>query len=357
MSIAILLGLITVTVLWLLLPLIPALCEFMAPTDTAPLTVVSRDSSDIAFFSKSFRNYLLPLAEKFDFTTLRDSEPAILSDGTPFVRVQGVAQLPFVQHPLEKTVDHLVIAGDGAILPDRVTFQREIFGVKSLIGGSDCTFRAILAEGNLTLHDRSIVLRWAHSVGVFEVHEGTALYGRASSDEALHLALGTSFEWIAAPVISVGKTQVSPVEAGQDIQRSPRKLDDMIAMTDDTYRFDGDLVVSERSIVTGNLVVTGKVTIESNSHIRGSLKAHEMVTLGEGCLIDGSIITMASICVGRKCTIGGQLIAEEEISVGHGSLIGSREKPVTVSAPHVTLCAGVVVSGMVVAQGAGKTMA
>lgn len=357
MSIMIFLIFLAVTILWLLLPLIPALRELITPTDIAPLTVVSRESSDIAFFAKNFRHYLLPQVEEFDFTLLRDSEPAMLPDGTPFVRVQGSAQLPFQQHQSMDIVDCLVIAGDGTTLPDSMTLLREVYGVGSLRGGTDCAYRAILAERDLELGMRSVVLRWVHSVGGLDVQEGTILYGRASSDQALHLAPGVTFEWIAAPVISIvsAKEYATP-KLEEKVQRSPLDLGDMIAMSDNTYRSDGDFTVAEKSLLTGHLVVTGGLVVGPGAHVRGNLKAHETVTLGDGCRIDGSIVARSTVVIGKNCIIGGPLISEQEIIVGHGSAIGTLEKPATVSAPRVSLHAGVTVSGMVVVNNEGKTV-
>ncbi|CAG0961204.1 hypothetical protein ANAEL_00640 [Anaerolineales bacterium] len=357
MSITIFLVFLAVTILWFFLPLIPALREFIAPTDIAPLTVVSRESSDIAFFANNFRNYLLPQIEKFNFTLLQNSEPAMLPDGTPFVRVQGAEQLPFQQHQSMNMVDYLVIAGDETMLPNSMTLLREVYGVGSLRGGDDCVYRAILVEGDLELRRRCVILRWVHSVGGLDAQEGTILHGRASSDQALHLAPGVTFEWIAAPVISVVSAKEYATETSvEKVQRSPIDLGDMVAMSDNTYRTDGDFAVPEKSLVTGHLVVTGGLVIGPGAHIRGNLKAHETVTLGDGCRIDGSIVARSTVFIGKNCIIGGPLISEKEITVGHGSAIGTQEKPATVSAPRVSLHSGVTVSGMVVANNEGKTV-
>lgn len=357
MSITIFLILLLVTIVWLLLPIIPALRELIAPTDIAPLTVVSRESSDIAFFANNFRRYILPQIEKFDFSLIQDSEPAKLHDGTPFVRVQGVAQLPFQQHLSMNAVDYLIIAGDGTTMPDGMTVMREVYGVGSLRGGTDCAYRAILAEGDLELRMKSVVLRWVHSVGALDVHEGTILHGRASSDQALHLASGVTFEWIAAPVISVVPAKEDAIgKVEGKVQRSPIDLGDMVAMSDNTYRSDGDFTVAENSLLTGHLVVTGALVIGSGSHVRGNLKAHETVTLGDGCKIDGSIVARSTVIIGENCVIVGPLISEQEITVGHGSAIGTLEKPATISAPRVSLHTGVTVSGMVVVKNEGKTV-
>jgi hypothetical protein len=52
------LALLGLTLLWLLLPLLPALRELARPTDVAPLKVVDRSSGYVAYFARNFRQYL-----------------------------------------------------------------------------------------------------------------------------------------------------------------------------------------------------------------------------------------------------------------------------------------------------------
>jgi len=328
----------------------------MKPTDIDPLRVVPRDSSAVSFFANNFRNYILKQVEKYDFSSLRDYQPARLPDGTPFVRVQGSGKLPLKETSSANTVDHVVIAGVGSILPDDTTFLREVYGVASLMGGGNCVYRAILAEEELTLQPGSIVLRWGHSVGVFNVHENSILHGRASSDKELHLMPGVTFEWIAAPVISVESAEEHIGTAKEEVQRVPFELDDMIKMTDDTYRYNGDILLPDRSLVTGNLVVKGRLMIGPETCIRGNLKSHGAITLGNGCIVEGSIVTSSLLTIGKNCILWGPIISEKQITVGNGSAVGTQDKPATVSAPLVNLHSGVVVTGMVVAQSAGKTL-
>jgi len=346
---------LALTLLWLLFPLTPSLLEFARPTDINPLKVVSRDSGDIAFFANNFRSYFLTQAEKFDFTTIRDSELSKLPDGSPFIRIRGTAWDPTTQNQASKTVDFLVIAGPETTLPDNVTFLREVYGVGELTGGVGCAYRAILADKSLTLPGQSIILRWAHSIGKLTVQEGSILHGRASSDDEFFLASGVTFEWICAPIISVGVIEKRDDTRQLQLQNVTFDQVDLKIMTDGTYRFDGDISIPANGLVTGNFVVTGQINIGSGAHVKGSMKAYKDINTEENCRIDGSVVTRSAINIGKFSIIEGPLISEAGIVIGQSTLIGSKDKPSTVSAPSVTIHSGVVIHGMVVAQRIGQT--
>ncbi|KAA0895224.1 polymer-forming cytoskeletal protein [Oryzomonas rubra] len=345
---------LTLTFLWLLFPLIPSLLEFVRPTDIDPLKVVSRDSGDIAFFANNFRNYFLTQAEKFDFTTIQDTELSKLPDGSPFIRIRGNV---WNQKHASAPVDYIVIAGPETTLPDDVTFLREVYGVGGLTGGVGCAYRAILADKSLTLLEQSIVLRWVHSIGKLTVQEGSILHGRASSDEELCLAIGVTFEWISAPVIFVGKTEIHSDTSPMQLRRVVFNQVGLKVMADGTYRFEGDISIPANSLFTGNIVVSGQINVGYGAHVKGSMKAYKDIKVGGNCKIDGSVVTRLTINIEKLCIIQGPLIAEAGISIGQGSIIGSKEKHSTVSAPSVTIYSGAVIYGMVVAQHIGQTSA
>jgi hypothetical protein len=346
-----------ITIIWFMLPLVPSIQELLIPTDTDPLKVVPRDTGDISFFARNFRKYILSQLQKYDFSVLSDYEPAKLSDGTPFVRVQGTGQLPLQENSIVNTVDHVVIAGTGTILQDDTTFLREVYGMKSFIGGVQCIYRAILSEEDLTLSAGSTVLRWAHSVGLFTIGENSLLYGRASSDKELHLAPGVTFEWIAAPLISVGTPGEPHGIKGimkETVKRIPFELDETTTMAGDTHRHEGDLLIRGQRLVSGNLIVTGRLDIMPGSCVQGNIKAYKEVTIGDKCIVQGSIVTKTVLTVGTECILWGPLVSEQEINVGYHSTVGTTDKPTTIVAPIVALYPGVAISGMVIAQNTGQ---
>jgi predicted acyltransferase (DUF342 family) len=343
---------------WLLLPLIPAIRELLKPTDTDPLKVVSRESSAISFFANNFRSFFLTQADQYNFSSLKDFEPATFSDGTPFIRVQGRGRFPVRHDSSQDLVDYLVIVGNDAVFPDNTTFLREIYAVRSMTGGRSCIYRAILAEERLTIPEDCIVLRWAHCVEKFSVGDYTVLHGRASSDRALVLGQDVQFEWIAAPVISVG-----PLEEKAEVKKGIDGLvtfefKDMIEMPGGkgTYRCVGDLPIGNRNLVTGSLVVTGELDIGEETVIKGNLKCYGKTSIGAGCVVEGSIVTRSPLQIGENCVVNGPVISEEEITIGAGSVIGTEQINATISAPQIYLNKGVVIKGMVIAESEGKTI-
>ncbi|MBN1382501.1 MAG: polymer-forming cytoskeletal protein [Deltaproteobacteria bacterium] len=353
-----LLLLLLITVGWFLLPFIPSVRELLRPTDTEPLRVVSRESSAISFFANNFRRYFLSQADQFDFSTIRDFEPATFPDGTPFVRVQGQGTFPLTNNPSESMVDYLVIAGEDTVFPEDTAFLREIYGVKSVKGARNSIYRAILAEEDLLVPEECIILRWAHAVHSFDVGENTRLHGRASAEKNLRLASGVLFEWIAAPVISIGHVEEVNDVKKDDSRLTPFEFKDMIKMTKggDTYRSVGDLNIPNRSLVTGSLVIKGDLDIGEETVVRGNLKCDGKISIGDGCAVEGSIVTRSALHIGEKCAIKGPIISEEEVTVATGSVIGMDKGKTTISAPNVYLHNGVVIKGMVVAQREGKTV-
>jgi len=96
--------------------------------------------------------------------------------------------------------------------------------------------------------------------------------------------------------------------------------------------------------------------INPETCIKGSLKSDGEITLGDGCIVEGGVVTSSPVTIGKNCILWGPIISEKQITVGHGSIVGTKDKPATISAPLVNLHSGVAVTGMVVAQSAGKTL-
>src|SRR5512141_411022 len=81
------LALLALGVLWLLLPMLPALRELVRATDVAPLKVVDRSSGYVAYFARNFRQYLARQMAALPAEAQAGDYLGKLPDGTQFIRI------------------------------------------------------------------------------------------------------------------------------------------------------------------------------------------------------------------------------------------------------------------------------
>jgi predicted acyltransferase (DUF342 family) len=344
------LALAAVTAGWFLLPLIPAIRELVAPVDTAPLDVVGRDAGDVAFFAHGFRKYLTGQLER-----LQPDLPAEylgrLPDGTLFARVTRM--LDTLQHGAEENGAHdrVMLLEQPAVLKGGEMFLREVYARSDILGGPDAAYRALLADGAISLGERSRVLRWVHAVGPLVVGAGSSLLGRVSSDTSVVLGRGTLVERVGAPAIRTeapvgprlameqqragGEARVFALPAGS------RKIGDHL-------RIEGDLELPWHTVMDTNLVVAGMLHLGPRARIQGSVKAHGDVVTERGSRIAGSLVGRAAITLGEDASVGGPIIAEGPLEIRSGATIGAPDALTTVSAPSLKLGLGVTIHGQIV---------
>jgi hypothetical protein len=343
------LALLALALLWFLLPLLPALRELRAPSDVAPLKVVDRSSGHVAYFARNFRQYLdkqLPAeAGVGDYA-------GNLLDGTPFIRVNHRADALAPGAPGGE--QRLVILDTPQALTGDGLFRMELFARAALEGAPGTAFRAVYAERELALGERSQVLRWTHAGGALSVGSHSVLRGRVSSDTAVSLASDVGFERIGAPVISAGRAQDPPPAPPADppIFRLP---EDRARRLGDAIRIEGDLDVPEGVLVAATLVVTGRLRIGLGAIVRGSLKAHGDLELGDEAQVTGSAVSRGRVWLGQASWVGGPAIAETAVRIGKGAVVGTPAQEATVAAPEVELAPGATVYGQISAARSGRT--
>lgn len=345
------LALLALTLLWLLLPMLPALREVVRPTDIAPLKVVDRSSGYVAYFARNFRQYLDRQMAALPAEAQAGDYVGKLPDGTQFLRVHkspaGLA------HEVEAgTQNRLVVVDHSMKLADDRTFLMEVYARAPTIGGAGSVYRAIYADRELGLGERSTVLRWAHAVGTLGVGSHSVLRGRITSDTAVVLGGNVVFERIGAPVISAGTVR-------QPSAPSPKLMSWMppagARHVGDHYRVEGDLEIAGGMQVQTSLVVSGMLRVGPGTLVEGSLKGYRDVELTDGAQVRGAVVARGRIMVGADAWIGGPAIAEERIRIGQGSVVGGPNLPATVSAPEVELMAGATVYGQISAPLGGRT--
>jgi predicted acyltransferase (DUF342 family) len=344
------LALLGLTLVWLLLPLLPAFRELARPTDVAPLKVVDRSSGYVAYFARNFRQYLDRQMAALPGEAQAGDYVGKLPDGTQFVRIHKSPQ--GLTHEVDAGTQNRLVVVDGSMtLQDNETFLMEVYARAPMIGGAGSVYRAIYADRELGLGERSTVLRWAHAGGTLGVGSHSVLRGRITSDTAVVLGGNVVFERIGAPRISVGTEAGTPPAPapGQPFALPGARL------LGDHHRVEGDLEIPAGARVTSSLVVAGTLTIGPGALVEGSVKAHRDIELGDAAQVQGSVVARRRVMVGASAWIGGPVIAEERIRIGQRSVVGGPELPATVSAPVIELAAGATVYGQVSAPLGART--
>jgi len=342
------LALLGVTLAWFLLPLLPALRELLRPSDIAPLKVVDRSAGKLGYFARNFRQYLdkvlPPEAGAGDYA-------AKLLDGTAFVRVSRRPEQLAGEGQVERRV---VMLDSPQILPGKQTFLMEVYARAPLVSGPATNYRALYAEGDLTLGESNRVFRWLHAGGLLAVGDHSVLRGRVSSDSRVMLGTDVVFERAGAPVIAHGAAREPPASvngAGKTWQPPAEAL-----QVGDHLRIEGDLDIPKGTRVRGDLVVAGRLRIGAGSVVEGSVKAHRDLELAEGARVTGAAVSRARVSVGPGAWVGGPVIAERGIRLAENSVVGGPRLPATVAGVEVELAPGATVYGQISATRGGRTL-
>lgn len=341
------------TILWFLLPLLPALRELFRPTDIMPLQVVGRDAADVALFARGFQAYVTRQLERLP-TDATEELLGKLPDGTPFVRARRLAEPLVAEAKREEGLDRVVVLTGPASFGGGETFVREVYAKAALAGGPGTIYRALLGDAGLTLGPHTTVLRWVHARGELLVGDGSLLAGRASSDQAIRLGTGITFDRLAAPRIVVGGGSTVPEIAA--VPAAPLDLPaDRARQVGDHVRIEGDLTIPAGAMVGGHLVVTGALSIGPGARMTGNVKAHGAIEIGAGAVLEGAVVSRSAVMTGLRARVAGPIVAESEVSVGPGAVIGDPQRPTSLACPRVVLGAGVTVHGLITATTGGIT--
>lgn len=339
------------TVLWISLPLIPAVRELMNPRDAGPLDAVGNDSGDLTFFADSFRQ----------FVESGGLASAAAGTGLPDGRV--VARLTASAAPTVDRQTGLVVAEAATSWPAREECQAELFGCGDLEVGTSASIRAAYSPQQLTLAPHVTVLRWVHGEGGLLVGDDVHLLGRATSRGTLALGRGVLFDRVLAPHVVVADRVIPPAAAGvlawqQDERRPQFELARAAAiLAPSHWLVDENLEIPEGHIFTGALVVRGTLRVGANCEVRGSIKAHGTVTLGENVVVTGTAASRKDVILGPGSQVHGPVIAADRVQLQAGARVGQPSRTASISADEIILAQGAEVFGSLAARLRGATEA
>jgi cytoskeletal protein CcmA (bactofilin family) len=327
-------------------PLAPALIEVLRRKDASPLPT-RKDDGNIRNFARTFRRYIEPLQAELASCAERNSIiEARLRNGAYVLLVgkTGIYDVP------EDTVQTLVLFAKQCSLPGNLTFTQDVYAGGFFGGGRRNCFRALLGEDDIYLGEESYVLRWLHAEGKIVAGQRSRLFGRASSEKAIYLSRGCTFERTHAPAIftSIGGEleETMDATAAKPPAEKIRKLG--------WSRINGDLHLGSGEMFLGNIIVTGSIHIDERTRIFGSAKGNGEIHLREQAEVQGSLVSTRSIHIASNCSVKGPLLAENEIIIGAGTQIGTPNSPTTVSAPRIRIEPGCVVHGTLWARVEGR---
>ena len=342
--------------LWVLLPLVPALRELLRPTDAFPLDAVGRDSGGLTVFAEGFREYLRRTLPADAESREAAGSAGALSDGTPYVQLTESMEPLRAVTRVDGVIPCVVLADAPVSTTGGETFMLEVLARRPWSGGSDTVYRALLAEEGATLGERSTVLRWVHVEGDLFVGRESLLDGRASATGVLYLEPGVQFRRVMAAPVVAGRVATELPPALAPVMNGTAKHPLGARRERGFTRIDGDYNVPRGATVFGSLVVMGNLTLEAGARVGGSIKSHGDCILHEGALVDGSLVSRGRVVIGSKCRISGSLVAEKDARIGPMSSVGSLSSSASLTAWSIELHEGAQVFGAVTARDTARVV-
>lgn len=349
------LGIFLFATIWFLLPLIPALVEWQKGTDATPLRVVREYDGNVRFFAQGFLSFLNKQFGGDALGTLREvreDRVGSFPDGSQYLLTPGTGTLSLDRREQSRrTVDKVIACSGNMNLPDELYFAREILVLKTLVGGDGNIYRAIRGESNVSLGSDSVVLRWLHAQGRVETGTSNSLYGRASSEDSIHLENGSFFQRLHAPVLEFGRPPAGVVlpplpETLKHIDKLPGEYN----KESGRHLAAGNIEIDGGSYYRGDVVTLDNFVLGAGSRIDGSVKSRKSMRIKRGCYIEGSLVSEGDLFIEDDCFVKGPIISEGRIVISPGARIGTPQAPTTVSAPDMDVAPGVIAYGSVWAR-------
>lgn len=350
-----------VTLLLMVLPLLPAISEWLKPTDEKPVKIVQDFDSDTSHFAKGFADYIRKnFGWFFSENPKAEDEHGVLKDGTVFTLFYNSDKLQLsTEETSRKKTSRLLFAENDFVLSGNTSYHKEIYGKRSVVSGENSNIRAILTEEDIHLQKNTTIIRWAHAGRVLRADVNCTLYGRISAGDYLLLSVPCSFQRMSAPLIQFGEYSEktaqktwSPKLALNNF-RPLETLPDLKEQDGRRWLVSGDLRIPSNSLFNGDIIASRNMTIGAGSVINGSIKSNGRLYIEDGVQVQGSVVSAGDMIIGSGCEIMGPVIAEGKLLLGKDSQIGGENSQTSVNAPVIHCHNGARVYGTIWAYDSG----
>lgn len=322
----------------LLLPFLPALSEWLRPTDFAPLPMRRDQPNSLTFFANGFRTRLVE-QHGVDLEALRQA-----GDGyeIPVSKALSVGRdlrtlQPDQQKALSRALgkaNHIVVFRGSAALAQDSRVRADLYVEQDFEAGAGTQLRACLAEGKIQLGEKAEVQRWVHGRQV-RLMSDARVDGRVTAEQIVSFVAPARFERAGAPSVVFGDVGQAPKPVPMPQPVASRQV------------LDGNAEIGHDSTPAGDYVVRGNCRIADQLSLEGSIKSHGHLHVGDGARIIGSLSARKNMEIGAGSAILGPLIGFEDIVLGPNCRIGRPDAPTTLVCNRLFISPGCIVHGVI----------
>ena len=337
------------------LPLVPTIVE-LGKRGARPLPVDRTNEGEIRHFANTFKTLL---ESNFRNPTLREcidqgvDLQGKFDDGTPYRVLRSTTGTFEPAAPDSRSIPELIIFSASIAVPAGLEFVHGVYAAEDIDCGKETVVRSLYGAGNVRLREGAVVLRWIHVDNELIVGAACQLYGRASAEESMRIGRGVEFERLNAPrIVFENPSIVTPAQVSDSTPCQFVKVK-ATRMAGRCYAIDGDLDLPPNSLIHGDFVVRGAVTIGRNSRVEGSIKSQKRMWIQRGTTIKGSVIS-SELEIESDCRIRGPVVASSEMIIHTGCRLGDEMHPTSVTAPYILVDPGVLAFGSVWARERGR---
>jgi hypothetical protein len=331
----------------LLLPFIPALSEWLWPTDFAPLPMRSDQPNSLAFFAHSFRRALIErhglnldamqqAGENYEIAASKD-----LSAGRDIRKTQEERPRDLFR-ALGRT-NHIVVFPSRAWLPQKSRIRSDLYAAQDIESGDGVRLRSCLAEGDVLLGENTTVQRWVHGRHVrllAHVH----VEGRATAQETVSFTPPARFERAGAPTVEFGNVSRTSTPVNMPSPVASRQV------------LEGKAEIGPDHQLASDYVVRGDCQVATHLILDGSIKSHGTMHIGAGTRIIGGLSARKNMGIGANSSILGPLIGFEDIVLGPNCRIGRPDAPTTLVCNRLFVSPGCIMHGVITTYDGGYVM-
>ncbi|WER49223.1 polymer-forming cytoskeletal protein [Cupriavidus sp. WKF15] len=322
----------------LLLPFLPALAEWLRPTDFAPLPMRRDQPNSLTFFANGFRTRLVE-QHGVDLDALRQAGDGYeipvskaLSAGRDIRTLQ-----PDEQKALSRALgkaNHIVVFRGSASLAQDSRVRADLYVEHDFEAGAGTQLRACLAEGKVRLGEKAEVQRWVHGRQV-RLASDARVGGRVTAEQVVSFEPPARFERAGAPSVVFGEAGLAPKPVPMPQPVASRQV------------LDGNADIGHDSAPAGDYVVRGDCRVAARLLLEGSIKSHGQLHVGDGARIIGSLSARKNMEIGAGSAILGPLIGFEDIVLGPNCRIGRPDAPTTLVCNRLFVSPGCIVHGVI----------